>query len=99
MYSAIRQMDVATPLPKAIVARRPVPPSASSNAPRRLASIQRNSRTPNPKTIPPATRALSFASTHATNAAVSLPSGQSSFSSRIVPTIQRVTAPSPVSGA
>ena len=43
--------------------------------------------------------AVSFFSTQETNAAVSLPSGRSSFSIRNVPTIQSTTAATPVSGA
>ncbi len=98
-YVNIIEIAVAMPLPKAIVASRPVPPSAAKSTERRLPSIQTKRTTPRPKTKAPAMIAVSFFSTQATNAAVSLPSGRSSFSSRNVPTIQSTTAPTPVSGA
>jgi len=78
----IIEIAVATPPAKAIVASRPVPPSAANRLARRLPSIQRKRRTPKPKTIAPTMIAVSFWLTQATNSAVSLPSGRSSFSSR-----------------
>ncbi len=95
----ISDTDTATPLPNAIVASRPVPPSAANSAERRLPSIQTKKTTPKPNTIAPARIEVSFSCTQATNWAVSFPSGRSSFSSRKVPTIQRTTATTPVSGA